>query len=100
MESLDSPFTTAEVMKTFLKLKKNKSPRLDLLPPEVFIDSSDLLCEPICKLLNCIFHSNTYPLSWSKGTIVPVPKKGGLSDVNNFRGITLTSIFSKLYLHY
>ena len=28
---------------------------------------------------------------------MPVPKKGDLSDVNNYRGITLTSIFSKLY---
>ena len=98
-ESLDSPLTNAEVMKAFLKLKRNKSPGLDLLPPELFIDSSDLLCEPICKLFNYIFQSNTYPLSWTKGIIVPVPKKGDLSDVNNFRGITLTSIFSKLYSH-
>ena len=93
MESLDSPLTNAEVMKAFFKLKRNKSPGLDLLPPELFIDSSDLLCEPICKLFNYIFQSNTYPLSWTKGIIVPVPKKGDLSDVNNFRGITLTSIF-------
>ena len=99
MESLDWLLTNAEVMKAFLKLKRNKSPGLDLLPPELFIDSSDLLCEPICKLFNTLFQSNTYPLSWTKGIIVPVPKKGDLSDVNNFRVITLTSIFSKLYSH-
>ena len=99
LESLDSPFTNAEVSKAFLKLKRNKSPGLDLLPPELFIDSSDLICAPICKLFNCIFSSNNYPLSWTKGIIVPVPKKGDLSDVNNYRGITLTSIFSKLYSH-
>ena len=99
LESLDSPFTNAEVSKAFLKLKRNKSPGLDLLSPELVIDSSDLLCAPICKLFNCIFSSNNYPLSWTKGIIVPVPKKGDLSDVNNYRGITLTSIFSKLYSH-
>ena len=33
------------------------------------------------------------------GVLVPVPKKGDLSDANNYRGITLTSIFSKLYSH-
>lgn len=41
---------------------------------------------------NCI-----YPDSWSRGIIVPVPKKGNLNDVNNYRGITLTSIFSKIF---
>ena len=51
IESLDLPITNAEVMKAFLELKRNKSPGLDLLPPELFIDASDLLCEPICKLL-------------------------------------------------
>ena len=28
-----------------------------------------------------------------------MPKKGDLSDVNNYRGITLTSILSKIYSH-
>ncbi|MEW8546880.1 MAG: reverse transcriptase family protein, partial [Candidatus Thiodiazotropha sp.] len=97
--SLDSPITREEVLKAFAKLKRNKSPGLDLLPPELFIDSVDLLCDPICKLFNHIFSKNCYPLSWTKGVIVPVPKKGDLTDVNNYRGITLTSIFSKLYSH-
>ena len=51
------------------------------------------------QAFNCIFASNHYPLSWTKGIILHVPKKGDLSDVNNYRGITLTSIFSKLYSH-
>ena len=97
MESLDVPISREEVLKAVSKLKRNKSPGLDLLPPELFIDSSDLLCGPICKLLNFVFSSSSYPLSWTKGVIVPVPKKGDLSDVNNYGGITLTSIFSKLY---
>ena len=29
-----------------------------------------------CKLFNFIFSSSSYPLSWTKGVIVPVPKKG------------------------
>ena len=97
VESLDVPISREEVLKAVSKLKRNKSPGLDLLPPELFIDSADLLCDPICKLFNFIFSSSSYPLSWTKGVIVPVPKKGDLSDVNNYRGITLTSIFSKLY---
>ena len=97
--SLDALITCAEVKKAISKLKRNKSPGFDLLPPELFLDSIDLLGDMICKLFNYIFCNNLYPDSWTKGILVPVPKKGDLSDVNNYRGITLTSIFSKIYSH-
>ena len=98
-DSLDLPISREEVLKAISKLKRNKSAGLDLLPPELFIDSADLLCDTLCKLFNHIFSSSSYPESWTKGVLVPVPKKGDLSDANNYRGITLTSIFSKLYSH-
>ena len=41
-----------------------------------------------------------YPSNWSPGVIVPVPKKGDNSDVNNYRGITLTGIFSFFFISY
>ena len=44
-----------------------------------------------------MYTNSLYPASWAKGIIVPVPKKGDLSDANNYRGITLTSIFSKIF---
>ena len=28
---------------------------------------------------------------------MPIPKKGNIDDLNNYRGITLTSIFSKIF---
>ena len=93
------PISQDEVIKAISKLKRKKSPGLDLLPPELFIDAADLLCSPICTLFNHIFANNTYPESWKRGVLVPVPKKGDLSDANNYMGITLTSIFSKLYSH-
>jgi len=46
----------------------------------------------LCKLFNYIFDNNLYPEIWKKGIIVSVPKKGNLNDVNNYRGITLTSL--------
>ena len=49
------------------------------------------------KKFNYIFDNNIYPEIWRKGIIVPVPKKGNLNEVNNYSGITLTSIFSKIF---
>ena len=96
---LDAHITSDEVRKAISKLKRNKSPGLDLLPPELFIETADLLAGPLSKLFNYIFVNNMYPEIWTRGIVVPVPKKGDLSDVNNYRGITLTSIFSKIYSH-
>ena len=84
---LDSIITCAEVKKAVFKLKRNKSPGYDLLPPELFLDSFDLIGDMLCKLFNFIFSNNLYPDSWTKGLIVPVPKKGDLTNVNNYRGI-------------
>ena len=97
--SLDSAISLTEVIKAISKLKRNKSPGCDLLPPELFYDSIDLLGDILCKLFNVIFDNGIYPECWTKGIIVPVPKKGDLSNANNYRGITLTSIFSKIYSH-
>ena len=97
--SLDSSISLTEVKKAISKLKRNKSPGCDLLPPELFLDSIDLIGDVLCKLFNYIFDNAIYPECWTKGIIVPVPKKGDLSNVNNYRRITLTSIFSKIYSH-
>ena len=43
--------------------------------------------------------SECYPKSWSEGVITPIHKKGELDDVNNYRGITLINIMSKIYSH-
>ena len=69
----------------------------DDLLPETFIECKELLSPLLCRLFNHVCSKCIYPISWRKGVIVPVPKKGDLSDVNNYRGITLTSIFSKVF---
>ena len=38
-----------------------------------------------------------YQMTGTKGVIIPIPKKGTLSDCNNWRGITLLSLPSKIF---
>lgn len=97
MEQLDSLFTKDEVIKAISELKRGKSRGIDCLIPEMFIECKILLAPMLCRLFNPMFVSCIYPESWTKGVIVPVPKKGNQNDVNNYRGISLTSIFSKIF---
>ena len=97
VESLDSNFNEDEVLKAIQHLKRHKSPGDDLLVPEIFIEGSELLTPMLCKLFNFIFNQIIYPESWTKGILIPVPKKGDKNNVDNYRGIMLTSIFSKIF---
>ena len=67
------------------------------MPSEIFIESAEIIIPYITIIVNYMFDNECYPDSWTKGVIVPIPKKGDLSDVNNYRGITLISSFSKIF---
>ena len=97
VEFLDSDFTIEEVMNAIGDLKRGKSGGFDQLISEIFIDCKEIISPVLCKLFNYIYSTSSYPYSWSLGVIVPVPKKGDKNDVNNYRRITLTIIFSKIF---
>jgi hypothetical protein len=97
IEQLDSDFNLDEVKKAIKHLKKEKSAGVDRLISEIFIEGIDILAPILCTLFNYLFTYSIYPESWALGTIVPVPKKGDTNDINNYRGITVTSVFSKIF---
>ena len=97
IEQLDCPFSVQEIEQAICCLKRGKSGDEDLLIPEIFIESKSLLSPALCRLFNFMFEKAIYPESWTRGIIVPVPKKGNPNDANNYRGITLTSVFSKIF---
>jgi exonuclease III len=97
VEELDKDFTLEDVLTAISSLKTGKSGGEDRLISEIFKECKDLLSPALCRLFNFMLATTTYPESWSKGIIIPVPKKGDINDINNYRGITLTSIFSKIF---
>lgn len=97
IEQLDCNITIDEVKNAIENLKRKKSPGIDMLLPEIFIEGNDTLSPYLCKLFNYMYDNSVYPDCWVKGILVPVPKKGDKKDVNNYPGINLSSIFSKLF---
>jgi Reverse transcriptase (RNA-dependent DNA polymerase)/Endonuclease-reverse transcriptase len=51
----------------------------------------------LCAFFQFLFITGTIPESWKKCKIVPVPKKGDLSLINNYRPISLLENIRKLY---
>jgi hypothetical protein len=51
----------------------------------------------LCQILQKRWDSEKAPKDWNTGVIVKLPKKGDLANCNNWRGITLLSISSKIF---
>ena len=94
---LDCPITAQEIREVVQNLKRNKSFSGDQLLNEYFIESLDILSGHLVDLFNAILNSGQFPSLWTEGIIVPLFKKHDPRDVNNYRGITLVSYFSKIF---
>ena len=44
-----------------------------------------------------VYNNLTPPKTWTTSVIVPLPKKGALSQMTNYRGISILSIRVKVY---
>jgi hypothetical protein len=95
---LNEPISMDEVRLAIGKLANGKSAGMDEVPGELFKWLSVSNIESLHGVLQGIWESETIPASWQQAVIVPVPKKGDLTEVNNYRGISLLSISSKIFL--
>lgn len=94
---LDREISVDEISGAIDSMKRGKSPGADGLVSDFFIDAKSFLVPYLHKVYNYILETGIYPTIWSEGLIVPIPKKGDLSDPTNYRGITLISTFAKLF---
>jgi len=94
---LDFPFTCQEVKKGVLKLKSNKQPGIDLIPNEFIKFGLNQLLLPIVNLFNKILCKGTFPSSWNISCTTFIHKNGDINDCDNYRCLSLTSCFGKLF---
>ena len=88
------PFTKEELDWVLRKLKDRKAAGLDEIPPKY--GRPGQFDDILLQQCNAVYNQN--PIDrWTKGCILPFPKKGDLGLAKNYRGITLTSIAAKIY---
>jgi len=93
-----------EIRSTVLSMKNNKAPGPDGIPFEfykaIFCNSEKY--NNITKAQKCleiIFNkiwNGYFPHNWNSAAIVSIPKKGDLSNCNNYRGISLINVDLKI----
>ena len=88
------PFTQEELDSVLRKIKNRKAAGLDEIPPEVW--KTRQFDDILLRHCNAVYNQNPID-KWTKGCILPFPKKGDLGLAKNYRGITLTSIAAKIY---
>ena len=86
-----------EIFKAFRELSINKSGGPDFVLSEFFKYGINEMVFYLCKLFNTIFEKGYFPIKWTEGFIVPLPKKGDTNQVENYRRITLLSTMGKLF---
>ncbi|KAK3568863.1 hypothetical protein QTP86_018965 [Hemibagrus guttatus] len=93
----DSFITQAEIAEVVQQLLGGKAPGVDEIHPE-YLKSLDVVgLSWLTHLCNIAWRSETVPLDWATGVVVPLFKKGDLRVCSNYRGITLLSLPGKVY---
>src|SRR6267154_1742989 len=94
---LDADFGITELKFALSLLKMNKAPGVDAIPSEFYKNLSNDNIYNILIIFNRMYNSCIIPDTFREAIIFPILKKGDLSSVSNYRGISFLSCFYKLF---
>ena len=88
-----------EVEKGIQVFNGGKAPGLDGITKEHNINAGPMMVMVIMLLFNMIVNLEYIPINFRRGVQIPLykGKNASVTDVNNYRGITLLSTFNKLF---
>ena len=93
-----NPPTREETLLAIGQMKKNKAAGLDsAITAEALQHGGDAMVDIVHDFCSEVFSTLIPPSQWTTSVIVPLPKKGDLSLMKNYRGISLLSITAKVY---
>ena len=95
---LDDSISESEIKEAIHNLKPGKAPGLDGICGEYLKYSEHMIIPFLHKLFNKLYDLCHFPFDWSKAIIVPLLKKGDETNLDNYRGISLLSLVSKVFI--
>lgn len=86
----------AEILETILELKQNSAPGHDEVSVRDVINLKEDLADVLTKLVNNVLVNGIFPNELKMSKISPIFKSGNKRCLNNYRPISVLSIFSKI----
>ena len=90
-----SPITNQEVFNMLFSTKTNS--KFSDLPIKILRYLGEPLRVLLTSLFNFAISNNTFPSILKIGHITPIPKKGNLNNIKNYRPITIINSISKIF---
>ena len=95
--TLNSPFSEAEIREGAKSLKNGKAAGIDKILYEFIKFGCSSLAKTMKKLFNFMLSAWKYPSIWSVNILQAVHKGGDKKDLDNYRGISISSCFAKFF---
>ncbi|BHF59570.1 hypothetical protein SprV_0100253000 [Sparganum proliferum] len=86
-------FTEAIFQKELHNLKESTSPGPDAMPNKLLKELTPELSKPLALFLQTSFAAGCLPTDWQSATVTPLFNGGNRASANNYRPVSLTSIF-------
>ena len=97
LQIMNDNFTVSEISDVIDSLKNIKAPGNDLIPAELIKSCKLKLLPVFTSLLDYIIDMRDFPEVWAESIRSPIYKSGAINDRNNYRGITVLSVFTKIF---
>ena len=91
-----TPVDDNYVPKAIKQLKNGKAPGPDKIPIILIKDAVDLISKPLTLIFNSSLWKGIFPDVWKLARVTPIFKSGSESEANNYRPISVISVFSRI----
>ena len=83
-------------MNAINQLKNGKASGPDKITITLVKDASEFSAHPLMLIYNSSLANGDFPDIWKLAIVTPIYKSGPKTDVNNYRPISVISVFSRM----